>query len=158
MDILLIYHGSTEVIELPEIRKQRYNKDFYWGFYCAIMEEQARRWATRFRRSGYINVYSFDESNSLKTLKFSEMNDNWLDFIADCRSGKSHDYDIVEGAMADETIFNYVQDYIDGRIDREQFWVLAKFKYPTHQISFNTAKALDTLKFERSYVCDVQKK
>ena len=38
-------------------------------------------------------------------------------------------------------------DFIYGDIDREQFWSLAKFKYPTHQISFHTISALDTLTF-----------
>lgn len=31
------------------------------------------------------------------------MSDEWLDFITDCRSGKVHSYDIVEGPMADDT-------------------------------------------------------
>ena len=37
-----------------------------------------------------------------------------------------------------------------GRITREAFWALAKFKYPTHQISFHTAKALATLEYVES--------
>ena len=49
--------------------------------------------------------------------------------------------------MADDQIYNFVADFIDGVITREQFWVLAKFKYPTHQISFHTEKALATLTF-----------
>lgn len=52
--------------------------------------------------------------------------------------------------MANDTIFNYVQDYMDGKISREAFWELAKFKKPTHQISFHTARALTTLKFVTS--------
>ena len=50
--------------------------------------------------------------------------------------------------MADDTIFNYVQNLIDGKITRKNFWNLVEFKYPTHQISFNTEKAL---KFIYSY-------
>jgi hypothetical protein len=69
------------------------------------------------------------------------MTDEWLDFIVSCRSGKVHNYDIVEGPMADDTIFNYVQSFIDGKITRDAFWSLAKFKYPTHQISFHTISA-----------------
>lgn len=42
-------------------------------------------------------------------LVFPEMTEEWLDFMANCRLGKSHDYDIVEGPMANDTIFNYVQ-------------------------------------------------
>ena len=33
-------------------------------------------------------------------------------------------------------IYNYVADFMNGVLTREQFWVLAKFKYPTHQINF----------------------
>ena len=48
------------------------------------------------------------------------------------------------GAMADDQIYNYVSDYIDGVITREQFWALARFKYPTHQIVFCTDAAMKT--------------
>ena len=64
-----------------------------------------------------------------------------------CRSGVPHPYDIVIGAMADDQIYSYVSDFIDGSITREQFWVLAKFKYPTHQINFCTEAALKCLEF-----------
>lgn len=57
--------------------------------------------------------------------------------------------------MANDTIFNYVQNFVDGKISREAFWALAKFKRPTHQISFHTARALATLKFvKESEVAD----
>ena len=80
-------------------------------------------------------------------MKFEEMTEGWLDFIAECRTGTPHEYDIVEGPMADDQIFNYVQDFIDGNISRDQFWAMAKFKKPTHQISFHTVDALETLEF-----------
>ena len=150
-----LYHGSRETVELPEIRVQKFHKDFYWGFYCTEFEKQAVRWATRFGKSGIVNVYSFDESVEISTKRFPEMSDEWLDFIAACRTGKPHDYDVVEGPMADDTIFNYIQSFVDGEISREAFWALAKFKHPTHQISFHTAKALSALKFEGSHVADV---
>lgn len=49
--------------------------------------------------------------------------------------------------MANEQIYNFIADYIDGIITREQFWVMAKFKYPTHQINFCTEAALNCLTF-----------
>ena len=42
------YHGSKQIVELPEIRIQKYNKDFCFGFSCTLYPEQAIRWATRF--------------------------------------------------------------------------------------------------------------
>ena len=147
MDNVVIYHGSSQIVERPEIRITKFNKDFYFGFYCTIMKEQAKRWATRFGEDGYINAYEYTVNPNLNILKFDKMTEEWLDFIVDCRSGKSHSYDIVEGPMADDTIYNYVQGFIDGKYSRKAFWELAKFKYPTHQISFHTARSLETLKF-----------
>lgn len=37
---MILYHGSKAIIESPEIRIQKYNKDFYFGFYCTVMEKQ----------------------------------------------------------------------------------------------------------------------
>ena len=99
-----------------------------------------------------MNKYEHGPDDKLNCKVFTEMTEEWLDFIVACRSGKSHKYDIVEGPMADDTIYNYVQNYMDGKISRAAFWELAKFKYPTHQISFHTVSALDTLKFIGSEV------
>ena len=88
----------------------------------------------------------------IQQFRGEEMSEEWLDFIIACRSGKSHTYDIVIGAMADDQIYNYVSDYMDGVITREQFWVLAKFRYPTHQIAFCTDIALQCLEYRN---CEV---
>ena len=144
---MLLYHGSKTIVESPEIRIQKYNKDFYLGFYCTLLPEQAIRWATRFDGIGYLNEYLYTPNDTLRVKHFPEMSEEWLDFIVSCRLGYPHDYDIVEGPMADDTIFNYVQNFVDGKISREAFWELAKFKKPTHQISFHTVRALTTLSF-----------
>lgn len=135
---IILYHGSKKIVESPEIRIQKYNKDFYFGFYCTMLPEQAVRWATRFDGIGYLNEYQYTPDGTLNVKNFPEMCEEWLDFIVACRTGKSHAYDII---------FNYVQNFVDGKISTEAFWHLAKFKRPTHQISFHTAKALTTLHF-----------
>ena len=86
-------------------------------------------------------------NSDLKIKDFREMSEEWLDFIVDCRSGKAHDYDIVIGAMADDQIYNFISDFMDGVITRKQFWVLAQFKYPTHQINFCGEAALKCLEY-----------
>ena len=144
---MIVYHGSKMIVESLEIRIAKYNKDFYFGFYCTLFPEQAIRWATRFNGTGYLNEYLYTPNEHLNVKIFPEMTEEWLDFIVSCRLGHSHNYDIVEGPMADDTIFNYVQNFVDGKISREAFWALAKFKKPTHQISFHTARALTALSF-----------
>lgn len=149
---MVLYHASKEIVEFPEIRKTKYTKDFSWGFYCTNKYEQAVRWANRGVGTPIINIYEYEPKANVRILKFDELSDEWLDFIVKCRNGGLHTYDIVEGPMADDTVWNYINDFIYGDIDREQFWSLAKFKYPTHQISFHTLTALDCLKFERSEI------
>ena len=155
---MILYHGNKEIVDYPEIRKARYNKNFYFGFYCTKYEKQAERWATRFGKDGYINKYEYTLNDQLKILSFSKMTEKWLDFIIACRNGASHSYDIVEGPMADDSIFNYVQNFMDGKISRAAFWELVKFNHPTHQISFHTISALDTLDFIGSEVVYGNKK
>lgn len=112
---MILYHGSKEVVKYPEIRKARFHKDFYFGFYCTQFPEQARRWAGRYGTKGYLNQYEYTPNEKLKYLRFDEMTEEWLDFIVQCRKGIAHTYDIVEGPMADDTIYNYIQNFIDGK-------------------------------------------
>lgn len=146
MAIMTVYHGGYQPAPVPEIRIGRNTKDFGAGFYCTVIKEQAQRWAKRYNTK-IVSIYDVKFSSSLKIKEFKEMTDEWLDFIVDCRSGKTHMYDIVIGAMADDQIYNYISDYVEGTITREQFWTLAKFKYPTHQINFCTNAALKCLEY-----------
>ena len=146
MGMITVYHGGYQPVEKPEIRVGRNTKDFGTGFYCTIIKEQAVRWAKRYNTK-IVSIYDVTPMDNLKVLEFKEMSEEWLDFIISCRSGIEHNYDIVIGAMADDQIYNYVTDYMDGVISREQFWVLALFKYPTHQMVFCTQEALEHLKY-----------
>ena len=142
----IIYHGSFCQIEKPEIKKGKYTKDFGDGFYCTILKEQAIKWAQKYE-TPIVNMYEYEQDSSLNIKEFSLMTEEWLDFIIDSRAGKKHNYDIVIGAMADDQVYNYINDLIEGSITREAFWELAKFRHPTHQIAFCTNKSLNSLKF-----------
>lgn len=157
MEKVIIYHGSPTIVSEPIIKATRFYKDFGWGFYCTNIKKQAIKWSidkksnkyknNELPSSGILNMYEYIENKDLKILRFPEMSNEWLDFISKCRNGYQHDYDIVEGAMADDQIWDWVSAYLDGDIDRDAFWNLVKFKYPTHQISFHTPKALQCLKY-----------
>ena len=146
-----LFHGSNVVVDQPKIITDGYYKDFGYGFYCTNLEKQAKRWALAKQHGHVVNVYDYLENKSLNILVFDEMTDEWLDFVVACRQGIKHDYDMVEGPMADDTIWNYVDDFTRGEISRTAFWELVKFKYPTHQIVFCSEKALKQLRFKRSY-------
>jgi len=146
MGKMTVYHGSYTTVKQPKIIKSRNTKDFGPGFYCTVIREQAERWAKRYD-TPMISVYTVRLDTSLKILEFKDMSEEWLDFIIDCRNNVPHDIDIVIGAMANDQIYNYIADYNDGVITRDQFWSLARFKYPTHQINFCTDASLKCLGF-----------
>ncbi len=148
---MTIYHGSNVSVEIPKILTDGFYKDFGYGFYCTEIEKQAQRWALSKKNTHIVNVYNYTSEHELKIKKFDTMTEEWLDFIVNCRKGFTHDYDIVEGPMADDTIWDYIEDFVDGVITREAFWELVRFRYPTHQLVFCTDKALSTITFERSY-------
>lgn len=146
-----LYHGSYLPIEAPSIISGKFAKDFGTGFYCTEIKSQAEKWAKRYDTST-ISIYDYNENSTLNILAFDEMSEEWLDFIVDCRKGLPHNYDIVSGAMANDQIYNYISDFINGVLTREQFWILAKFKYPTHQINFCSERALQYLFYKGSEV------
>ena len=148
---MILYHGSNVYVENPQILTNGFYKDFGYGFYCTNLERQAIKWAMTRRGHHVVNRYEYSEVKDLKALQFDHMTEEWLNFIVNCRRGIEHDYDIVEGPMADDQIWDYVEDFVKGRISREAVWVLAKFKYPTHQIVFCTEAALATLKYLGGY-------
>lgn len=148
---MTLFHGSNVVVQNPKVLTNGYYKDFGYGFYCTNIEKQAVRWALVKKKNHVVNVYTYCENKALKICRFPQMTEEWLDFVVSCRNGIEHDFDIVEGPMADDTIWDYIEDFMRKQISREAFWELVKFKYPTHQIVFCTENALSGLKYERSY-------
>jgi len=144
----ILSHGSNATVENPVIQVSGFYQDFGYGFYCTRFEKQAIRWALTKRGGHIVNTYCYKRDPNLRVLQFEKMTDDWLDFVSDGRRGIQHGYDIVEGPMADDTIWDYVEDFLEGAISREAFWELAKFKYPAHQIVFCTGRALSTLAFK----------
>ena len=147
-----LFHGSNVIVEHPDIRIRGYEKDFGYGFYSTLLESQAKKWALSKKGKHVVNVYEYEEHNECKAKTFKEMSEDWLNFIIDCRRGIRHDFDIVEGPMADDQIWNYIEDVVAGNITRNAFWELAKFKHPTHQIVFCTQKAIECIRYTSHYL------
>lgn len=63
-DNRIVYHGGKEIIMFPEIRTAKHHKDFYFGFYCTRIKEQAKRWATRYGQIGVVNEFRGGKNNT----------------------------------------------------------------------------------------------
>ena len=153
---MILYHGSFLEIAKPDLVHSRPNVDFGRGFYVTPLYEQAAKWCGKFKRrgkDGIISRYEYDERREaeLKTLKFDSYSEEWLDFILNCRSGKdSTDYDFVVGGVANDKVFNTVELFFDGLIDKTEAINRLRYEKPNLQICFRTEKALSLLHFEGS--------
>ena len=150
MGKMTVYHGSYTAIKHPKIICGKNTKDFGTGFYCTVIREQAERWARRYD-TPVINTYTVRMDTRLDILEFDSMTEEWLDFILNCRSGKdSTDYDLVVGGVANDKVFNTVELFFDGLIDKTEAINRLHYEKPNLQICFRTEKSLSLLQFEGS--------
>ncbi|WP_239060649.1 DUF3990 domain-containing protein [Bacteroides sp. 519] len=152
-----VYHGSyTEITEI-DLSKCEKNKDFGQGFYVTKNKKHAEEWAERIgnrhRTSGIVTEFEFGKylylEKDFNTLHFSDYSDEWLDFIVLNRTNKTdepaHEYDYIEGPIADDKISRRIYDYLDGIVSKTDFLNELKYHEPTHQICFCTIKSLQLI-------------
>ena len=150
---MILYHGSYTTISHPDLLHTRKNVDFGPGFYTTPIYDQAVTWCARFKRRGQaavISYYELDEAvyDKLRILRFDSYSEEWLNFIVTCRSGRDlSDYDIVIGGVANDKVFNTVELYCDGMIEKKEAIRRLKFEKPNLQIVFRTDEAVRNLRF-----------
>ena len=155
-----LYHGSNVEVKKPSLRMGRKRTDFGRGFYTTTQKEQAEHWTSikldRAKRGRKIvSVYEVDETlltnPELKKRDFNGPDEDWLNFVVNCRKGVEHDYDFVFGPVANDKVFTVVNLYESGVLDAPA--AIAELKaYKTYnQLSFHSQWVLDALRFVESY-------
>ena len=156
---MIVFHGSSEIVKQPDILHSYRALDFGKGFYVTSIREQAERWARRkadlVGGKAIINQYQMsDERTGLQVKTFSDDLTEWIDFVCDCRDGKTvyRRYDLIIGKVANDKVFRVVDMYHSGIWDRER--ALQEIRaYPNYdQIAFISQAAIDKLLvFDRSW-------
>ncbi|MDR0738136.1 MAG: DUF3990 domain-containing protein [Prevotellaceae bacterium] len=151
-----VYHGSYTKITEIDLSLCEPQRDFGKGFYVTKYLSQAEFWAfrkgIRAHSDGVVTAFEFDENayidSKFKVLYFETYNDEWFDFVIKNRKSRelTHDYDIIEGPVADDKIQRRLQRFLDGEITREQFFKQLTHPTPSHQICFCTLSSLQMLK------------
>ena len=156
---MILYHGTN--IDFAEIclAKSRVGKDFGFGFYLTPDWQIAKRQAQRkLRQYGegneIVQRYNFDENKlkNLNVLQFDAYTEEWADFVLLNRQYKerhsAHNYDVVIGPIADDTVGFQIRRYTEGIITKAQFLNEIKFHTVTIQYFFRTEQAIELLKRE----------
>lgn len=164
-----VFHGSyTEVNEI-DLTKGRSNLDFGKGFYVTNIRSQAEYWAMRtgrfYKTEGIVSEFEFYEraftDKMYKVLRFADYNEEWLDFVVLNRDPiteeQRHDYDIVEGPVANDDVNDRIDDYLVGIIPKVDFLNELAHHKPTHQICFCTARSLQMIEpIDKKYYISVK--
>jgi len=147
-----VYHGSTVIVEKPSAKRGRRNLDFGLGFYLTDIEQQASDWAQRPINEGkaqYLNCYELDieqiKNSDYACKKFETYNDEWLDFVIANRHGEAQPvlYDLVEGGIANDRVFNTIELYDAGLITREEALSRLRYEKPNNQICILNQDIID---------------
>jgi len=153
-----VYHGSYIKIDRIDFSQCKPYRDFGKGFYVTKILEQAVYWAERRGRKnnnkGFITEFEFAESAfenwDFNVIRFNSYTGEWLDFVVENRNQNNtipiHDYDIVEGPVANDDVAKRIDDYLDGTVSKSDFLKELKFRYPTHQICLCTHRSLQAIK------------
>ena len=149
---MIVYHGSTEVIEHPDVIHSKKYLDFGKGFYITSFEQQAKKWAIRKgmrqERKPIVNVYELSKNwEDLQVLSFEKENEKWLEFVCACRRGEELNrvYDMIIGNVADDDVFKIVDMYFRGVWDKKKVLEELRFYKMNDQICIVNQEALDQI-------------
>ena len=158
---MILFHGSSAIVEKPNLDLSRKNLDFGPGFYTTMNKEQAvdfaRKVAIRKRQKNQIvSIYDFDIETvrqSMDILEFMVPDRMWLDFVHENRRGiyTGKPYDLIIGPVANDDVFETMILYEQGILNTEQTLEALKIRELYSQFVFKTGKALSTLQFLESF-------
>ena len=159
-----VYHGSIEEVRKTEIRQPNRSLDYGAGFYTTTSYEQAKRWVERRMKDkgvavGYVNIYELDEKlvKNMKSLFFEKPTEEWVSFVMRNRTERNfiHDYDIVYGPVADDSVYTQFTLYEGGIISLPTLIHELKTYKLVDQYLFHTEKSLLAIKFVKSEIVEI---
>ena len=140
--VMKLYHGTNVEFGAIDLELCPLNRDFGQAFYTTSIKEHAVRRAeeiVRKSKEGKVTVleyeFDFDEiikrNPKLKIKRFDNVCAEWAQFVMINRLRREgelqHEYDIVEGPVANDKMFRQFQLYADSRIKLNEFVRRIKF-------------------------------
>ena len=157
---MILFHGSNVDITEIDLSMSNVGKDFGCGFYLSSDREQALAQARRKAEllgtgTPTLNVYDFDEncldSSEMSVASFDGYTEEWANFVLKNRRNftrkQAHDYDIVYGPVANDSVYAQFTLYEGGLISLPTLIQELKTYKLVDQYLFHTEKSLLAIKF-----------
>ncbi len=152
-----LYHGSNVIIDKVDLAKCHPYKDFGRGFYLTDNKNHAHNMAFRrcMRTGGIecVTVFEFDSEGAAKNLKiktFDKPSEEWANFVMMNRNENiihpAHDYDIVIGPIADDSVVMSFRLFSSGYITIAELVKRLEYRELSTQYFFHNENALNYLK------------
>lgn len=173
---MLIYHGSTEIVELPVFGKGSENNDYGKGFYCTESLELAKEWACPTVQDGFANQYEFDMTglNVMYLNRDGYSILNWIaillqnrifpkrlpiarqasEYLLDGFLPDTTGYDVIWGYRADDSYFTYAKDFLNNTISVGQLARAMKLGELGEQVVLMSPKAFEQIRFIKYEIAD----
>lgn len=173
---MIIYHGSSEIVEVPTYGLGSDKNDYGRGFYCTKTIELAKEWACPTVKDGFANKYELDmdDLNVLYLNKDGYNILNWIAILLDNRTFQKRSpiarqaskyileeflpdisgYDVICGYRADDSYFSYAKDFLNNTISVGQLSRAMKLGELGEQVVLMTPKAFEKIHFMEYEIAD----
>lgn len=173
MEKIVIYHGSSFIINEPKYGQGKPYNDYGQGFYCTKNLDLAKEWACPSQSDGYANEYLFDlEGLNVLDLSAKSYNIlNWMALLLKHRSffpsnpsaSKAKEYiintfspslenvDVIIGYRADDSYFSFAREFLNNSISLSQLQCALKLGKLGIQVVLISHNAFSKLSFVSSY-------
>jgi hypothetical protein len=147
-----LFHGSNQSFDIIDLSKSKDRRDFGRGFYMTTIKNQAEIWSENMlvRHGGagmFVYEYELVVSDDLRIKRFDGLTEEWLEMVKINRinGGIQHNYDIVQGPVANDNTMRTITLYVAGVYTAEVALQQLKFFKANDQVSIHTPKALSCL-------------
>lgn len=173
---LIIYHGSQQIVEIPEFGIGKNYNDYGQGFYCTESIELAKEWACPIKNDGYSNKYimHFDEMNVMHLTKGKFNILNWLaillahrkfditspvgnnarDFILERFMPDTTGVDVMIGYRADDSYFSFAEDFVNNTISLRDLNLAMQLGTLGEQVVLLSERSFKQIEFVEYEVAD----
>jgi hypothetical protein len=171
---MILYHGSSVIVEKPLFGYGKEHNDYGQGFYCTEDIALANEWACSGMLGGFTNVYELD-AEDLSTLVLDEQNIiSWITLLIHNRivrygspiekQGAEYltarflpdisGYDLIEGYRADDSYFTYARAFLANTISIGQLAMAMILGTLGRQVCLKSKKSFDAISFREAIDVD----
>lgn len=176
MNKLILYHGSSEIVQTPVFGKGKSYNDYGRGFYCTEYIELAKEWACTENSDGYANKYEIDTQGlsvlNLSSDKYTIL--HWLAMLVEYRKFRVSTpimkrgvdwlkenflldltpYDAVVGYRADDSYFSFARAFVNNEISLTQLSYAMRLDKLGEQFVLKSPAAFEKIHFNSYEIAD----